>query len=397
MEGRENNLATEQHRLMIESYFQIAEGNNIHLIPNPEIDRLVSDVQGLSERCPKGSIPYRLGEEYRLPGAFYSKLIRPYLPDTRDAFRPNDDDIRQFCEGLRAGVNIVLYYAFSKTSSPGRTGSPDWKVDFAEFEMLKNYFLLTEVARQLGLNLGIIIVDETPILQEQEELGIKKDDISFNQQVFELYRSLSGGRLIYRPIDESVGGPLGVDFDQFYNKIYPSIIIQIEDDIRSRRLTPEIIRMGVFIDILPLSTLEKYNLNPDQARQFYESLKSGDFGILDSLPSDLVTKLISLTAHTKSIMELRKEAGQRVREERLTSLYPEYGDTIYGGVTRSAKRWSFLPLPTRWNGRTVNPMHGLAVYKEDGDFMGVCPKRELPANAEIIYYPNSDKPLFAKI
>lgn len=94
-------------------------------------------------------------------------------------------------------------------------------------------------------------------------------------------------------------------------------------------------------------------------------------------------------------MDLRELAAKSAIQAGLDN-YPEYNPSrIYGGVTRSTKRWSFLPHPKKFNGQTVNPMHGLAVYTENGEFLGISQKRHLPAESKIIY--EGLKPLFVII
>jgi hypothetical protein len=331
------------------------------------------------------------------PAAFYTTMIKPMVATGRDAYKPKEEEIEDFCRNLQENViNIVLYYAFSKTSSPGRTQSPDWKVDFAELEMLRNWGLISEVGKKMGFDVRFILVDENTALPiEPDFLGNTVEDLEFNQNLFKEYTKEFNGSIIYRSLIDSVSQPLGNKFEELCQLNFERSREEIINALEKDHLTAEIIRIGVFLDIIPQRVLERYNLSLSDVSEINENIRYGNLSDLRNLPNDLIDHLIDLTSYIRSIMNLRSAAAEIVQQDpNLINNYPEYNpDRLYGGVTRSNGRWSFLPLPVRYNGMTVNPMHGLAVYsKEERKFLGICPWRNLPEESEVVYLDNK-KPL----
>lgn len=376
-------------------------------IPNPnlpeQLGQEIEKIHCLTKKPPRGSVQQEmkakgLTDDILRAGSFFTKLIKPWLASGSDVYKPSIDDVIKFCSKLTTGVDIIFYYAFSKTQSPGRTGSPDWKIDFAELEMLNYWYYVLLVAKRLGFDLRIILVDETPALPFDEYLGLKEEDLKTNQELFADFLAFNENPpIIYRSLLDSVFSPLGESFPQLYERRREEVLGMLEQQLSNNVISPETIRIATFLDCLPESTLNHFKINPEHLEQIIYSFKRGEFNPLLSIDQELLNYLINLTAHFASIMSLRSAARDMVIANGWLEKYPEYSDNrIYGGVTRSLRRWSFLPNPKRFNGKTVNPMHGLAIYDKEGNFLGVCPRRNLPPEARIIYWQNK-KPVFVKI
>jgi len=147
--------------------------------------------------------------------------------------------------------------------------------------------------------------------------------------------------------------------------------------------------MRIFLECMTPDTWNRYNIE-----EILRTIRKPED--IFTIPVDLRDFIIDLTAHFNAIMGLRESAGNYVRQNGNLSLYPEYdlGTRVYGGVTRSQRRWSFLPHPIRYKGQTRNPMHGLAIYDKQRDFQRYIPFIEASSDDkfEIVY--NRNKPLF---
>jgi len=392
----------EERRNQFEDYIKIANEIGIAIYPtDQEINRIVEKIEEKIKNPPRESIEAKFKKnklnDLITPAAFYSTMIKPMLATGKDAYKPKEEEIEAFCRNLQEStVNIVLYYAFSKTCSPGRTQSPDWKVDFAELEMLRNWGLISKVGEIMGFDVRFILVDEnTAIPIEPDFLGNTDEDLEFNQNLFKEYTKEFNGSIIYRSLIDSVSQPLGNKFKDLYQLNFERAREEIINALQEDNPTPEIIRIGVFLDIIPQRVLEKYNLSLSDVNEINENIRYRNLSDLRNLPNDLIDHLVDLTSHIRSIMNLRSVAAEIVQQDpNSINDYPEYNpERLYGGVTRSKGRWSFLPSPVRYNGMTVNPMHGLAVYsKEERKFLGICPWRNLPEESEVVYLDNK-KPL----
>ena len=320
----------------------------------------------------------------RMAGAFFREMVTPLIATGRDAYKPTEDEIVDFCHRLIAeGVNIVLYYAAHKTKSPTRTGSPDTLVDLAELEMLKNYSIMSHVASHFGMSLRFTIVDESDAIPNDDILGFTQDQKDLNAEI--VSQMIDGvdakNRIIMRPLIGSVSTSLG---EETFNEIYSQeietsrakVVHELNNDV-SNALT---IRIFTFLDCTADEGFANLGLSQTDIDRVREVTKTRDTTELLLLPTDLLSYVIGLTAHVDTIMGMRPLAAQSVKEKGLQKDFPEFSDErVYGGVTRSSSRWSFLPHPVRFSGRTINPMHGLAVYNGD-EFVGVAPFAELAIN-----------------
>lgn len=370
--------------------------------------RLIRIEERLNTKEMRKGLPVSVRESenqtVKAAGAFYSEFIKSWLATGNDAYKPTEEDITHFCERAAngIGVNLVQYYALSKTQSPGRTGSPDTRIDFAEFEMLRHQAVMARVARELGLNISFTIMDETDILPDDDFLGIKPSDTQVNQLIATRYLEEQGitDRIRIRSLRDSIVLPLGENFQTAYEEqrvlSETRTATALGDRQRNNALARRIITL---LDCMPDSGLEAQGINPDDIEQVRKAAMSGD---LESLPYKTLQYLASLTTHIDAMMALRGRAKQAVQEKGSTDEFPEYQDEsrVYGGVTRSTHRWSFLPHPTKFMGRTVNPMHGLAAYGPDSSYIGNIPFNTLQrmqddSEAQLVYL--DDKPMLGRV
>lgn len=190
-------------------------------------------------------------------------------------------------------------------------------------------------------------------------------------------------------MSESVRKPIGDEFESLYKPLFEQNIKKIEKLMNQEDWMPETKRMRIFLECATPNAWDFYGIG-----NILQRLNKPNS--LLEIPSDLLTYLINTTAHFSTIMSLRDEAKKRVFERGLVNDYHEYSKKrIYGGVTRSDKRWSFLPHPVKYQGQTRNPMHGLALYSQESEFLGYVPFNDAQKLGKIVYLNN--KPLFVKL
>jgi len=337
--------------------------------------------------------------EVRIAGAFFREMVTPLIAKGQDAYKPTDDEVVDFCNRLTTdGVNIVLYYAANKTKSPTRTGSPDTLVDLAELELLKNYSVMSHVASHFGMSLRFTIVDESDVIPNDDILGFTQEQKELNTEIVgQMITALDAqDRIVMRPLIGSVSKALGEEtFHAVYTQEIENSKTKVMRELGNGGSNALTIRIFTFLDCTPNEGFASMGLSDSNIDSVREITRTRDGSMLQLLPMDVLNYVVGLTAHVDTVMGMRPLATQAVKENGLDLEFPEFSDErVYGGVTRSVSRWSFLPHPVRFSGRTINPMHGLAVYN-GGNFMGVAPFSELASNEKfkIIYF--GEKPVGA--
>jgi len=346
---------------------------------------------GKRESLPR-SLRFAESPQIRAVSMWYAELVKPLLATGKDSYNPSEQDITEFVQKASGeGVNFVIYYALSKTQSPPRTGSPDNIIDFAELEMLRYWATVIKVGKQIGVNSQLIIIDESSELP-QKFLGFSPEVLSLNHQIAEGYLKFLGAEdtIQIRTLTESVRRPLGENFEALYQPLFEKKREELIHSLQNGIISPEFKRMIIFLECMTSDTWNLYNIE-----EVLNAIQKPED--IFTIPEDLRNFIIDLTAYFNTIMGLRESAGNYARQNGNLNLYPEYdlGTRVYGGVTRSQKRWSFLPHPTKYNGQTRNPMHGLAIYNGQRDFKGYIPFIEALKSGnqfEIVY--NEKKPLF---
>lgn len=374
----------------------------------PEVERRVSMIhKRMGDSKMMGAVPGEIkashDEALKSAGAYYTEFIKPLLATGRDAFKPRPENVTTICQNLAGeGVDLVIYYALSKTQSPRRTGSPDAVIDFAELEMLKHYAIMTRSAEAIGLKSRFILIDETSAMQDDAYLGITGSDKTINKEVsqmaIESYKA--SGQVIVKSLLESVAKPLGSDFASMYQERYAVSLERIKNEAidisPNRQLTPLAIRIRTILDCMPNSGIEALGVDRKDVAVVRAASNACEF---NSIPQELLTYLFVTTANIEAIMDLRSVARERALEVGDIEDYPEYRqDRVYGGVTRKVDRWSFMPHPIRFNGSTINPMHGLATYDQSRAFNGIAyfetlAQMQQRQESQIVYLDN--KPVFS--
>lgn len=390
----------------LEGMFLEAEERNISFTPDcsKEAESVREEAKNPSlYRSIPENIRNSENEKLRRAGVFYRRMIKPSLATGRDAYTPSEEELSNLMKELAAGetVNTVMYYALSKTRSPRRTGSPDTLIDYAELEMLKHYALMTGTARELGFDFRIVLVDETSEIESDELMGFKDEEKRLNRHLAQVYLESIGAqdKVIIRQLNESVRKPLGGDFEKLYEDSRREAREDILRDVDSENVTPGIIRIKVLLDVMPDEGLRELGCNDEQIFNLRENLR--DLKISD-IDKNVLNYLIDRSTHISAIMNLRPKAEEAVNKNGQLDDYPEYqtGKKLYGGVTRTQRRWSFMPHPTRWKGRTINPMHGLSIYDQAGNYHGVVEYKNAVDDIEqgnqfdhIVKYGENEKPI----
>jgi hypothetical protein len=402
------NLERETHTSQEYSYGYLeaqAEKHGIHL--SPSRDQVWSKLEAESrniEKSPLYKPEDKTDPTMRPVVIFHKAFIKPMLSTASDAFRPTPEDTHQLGRQLLSpeGVTFVISIAQCKTLSPRRTGSPDAVIDFAELEMYSNLATVTSTAREMGMNLRFILLDEGTIFPDTNILGIKKDHIATNRKIVGDFLSRRGvsDLVLVRDLDKSIIGPLNSHFEPLHNERYVTYRDQINTQMAIAASTGSLdaahkatIEAFVLFDCIPDNELLRAGVDPS-IRNIVNSPKD-----LPNIPAHVLDEVVSLAAHCEAVLSMRADAADAVSPHEIDK-YPEHNPLgkISAGITRKDSRISFLPHPTRFNGRTVFPMHGLAAYS-DGNFRGFLPYSktlELP-EAEVVYSGENHKPLFVKI
>lgn len=329
------------------------------------IDKLHKDIYK------QGALPRSVKDDptLRPAGAFFSRFINPWMAKGRDAYKPSEQEVLDFCGQLASGADtkIVLYYALSKTRSPIRTGSPDVLIDLAELEMLRYHARMVRTAQELGFNFRTVLVDETTAIPSDSIMGFSEEQKQKNVQIAHDYinKNRAGGLVNVRSLIDSVREPLGRQFDSLYYERLEKNSQEVSTQVTNGEVNQETKRALILVECMPDEGLAELGLSNEDITSV-RNISHG-VGNLTDLPQPVLQYVVGMTAHIRAVMDLREPAGEIVRAQGLEDEYPEYDSSrLYGGVTRSSKRWSFLPVPHRYKGTTRNPMHGLAIYN-NGD------------------------------
>lgn len=382
----------------LDTLLNTANDRGISLMP--DVDEATKDVLKRANAIHKEkSIPATLREDLKLKNAvaFYYEIIKPLIPNGKKN-KPKGEIVHNLCSRLADGVpsNFVISLCLSKTLSPRRTGSPNGTVDFAELETLKYYSKMVGVAKNLGLPLGVIFMDESTTLPDGGHLGITNEHKKINKEILTSYLEKAGtaDRIQIRSLKDSVEKPLGSDFPALYEEKYQ----QIDKEIRSVIANPNqndecdkknksVIETHVFFDLIPDKGLKELGVPSSEIDKLRDAVKSPND--LSKLPKSVLDYVIHLTANTETMLKLREAAGNKIASD-MYHQYPEYNllSRIKAGITRSEDRdWNFMPHPIRYEGNTILAMHGLGVYDGKGIYLGNLPYKELTRNesSEIMY------------
>lgn len=379
--------------LLLDDYYRLIQegiGNREVTISFMGQDKKVIPL-GKRESLPR-SLRFAEDHKIRLTSMWYAELVKPLLATGNDSYKPSEQDIEGFVQkSAGEGVKFVIYYALSKTQSPVRTGSPDNIIDLAELEMLRYWATVVEVGKKIGVNSQLIIIDESSELPE-EFLGFSPNILSLNHQIAKRYlEHLKAGEAIQiKTLTESVRGTLGENFESFYQPLFAEKKEALIQFLQGGVVSPEFKRMLIFLECMTPDTWNSYNIE-----EILRKIEKPED--IFTLPEDLRNFVIDLTVHFNTVMGLRDVAVSTLQQNGILNLYPEYdlSSRIYGGVTRSQRRWSFLPHPIKYKGQSRNPMHGLALYDGQRNFKGYISFNEalrLEDQFEIVY--NGNKPLF---
>jgi hypothetical protein len=332
---------------------------------------------------------------------FYQGMIRPLLATRKDAFSPRAEYIDNLCNKLisNEGANVVLYYALSKTQSSSRTNSPDNIIDMAEVEMLRHYSLMARVAQKSGLNLRFTIMNERDCFPNDSILGFNHEEMKINAKIAKMTIKEFGAEelVIIRSLQESITNPLGDDFSHLYKEKQEDLKERIWNSVKNNTDDPLKIRVFTTLDSTPDKNLESFGITSSEGIEKIRAMTKKDD--LNELPIELLTSLIEPSASFTAYMDLRAEAGNKVRSNNKTDEYPEYDpNSIRAGITWSKDRLSLKPSLKRFESRTVNPMHGLAVYAESStgkEYAGIAQYRNLQSKQNIEIVRLNGKPIFA--
>jgi hypothetical protein len=372
----------------------------LHIQLYPDIAGATARVRETAEKKMKDlkAIPAELktDDRLRMAASLYHELLKPSIPENVDT-KLSPEAVVDLVQKIARpeGANLVLYLGVTKTLSPTRTGSPNALIDLAELEALKYFSTLTGTAKELGFKLGVVIVDESAELIDEPALGVTPQQRAINQDIISSYlrKAGSANEIQIRSLRDSLRTPLGNKFDELHKARYDAhkqiIHTDLERittgdiDIRQNRSLKETF---VFFECLSDESLKSMGLDQQEVEQIRQNVTT-PLDLL-KLPTSVLNYVIHLTCHMEAALGMRDLASQHVSEDELHK-YPEYDvrTKITTGITRREGRLSLLAVPQKYKGRTVLPMHGLAIYDGNGSFKGFIPhevaKRE---GMEIVYH-----------
>lgn len=353
--------------------FNCIKSAEISLLPDTAIDMITIE-QRLAGRLHEGIPAFAKRDMGLAPAAaFYMQCIKPSLATGKDSHKVSEEEIIEICKQLSSsvGLHTVIYIAMCKCLSTRRTGSTDGQIDLAHLEMLKHFARMTIIAREMGLNFKVTFVDETTEIPEGH-LGITQSDVVQNHQIIRAFTQLTGTEdvLTLRSLTESVRTPLNGSFESLYRDQKQEIRLRIWNFVRAirsgittqnEREIRDLVETFVFFEMIPQQNLSAFGLDAETVQQLCSTIIQPSNVAL--LPDNLLDYCIDLTAHMETVLSLRPAAAEKVRDAGAEEQFPEYSGSVAASVTRKTSKMSFLTHPVKYRGKSVLPMHGIAIYQ----------------------------------
>lgn len=336
---------------------------------------------------------------------FYKVYLKPCIAQGSNTFKLSNEGIVDFCSKLttKKGVVFVISLCLSKSLSDRRTGSPNSLLDFAVLEMLSNLSTLVLTANRSSLTLKFILLDEASVFEPNNILGITKSDNLLNHQIINKYLTKLGSDkyIVIKNITDSIMHILGKSYNHLLKVKYNKLVREVKTELKlqlSNNYSKVLLESLVMFDVIPnrvLISMKYTNKGINHMRK--QALTVNGFS---NLPENIMALSISQAARLEAVLSLRMNAFEAFNNIKRNKSFTEFNLNVItkAGMTRSKERWSFLPHPIRFKGKTIFPLHGIAIYSKNGKYLGNISFKEAKnmPNTKIIYY-NNYKPLFAII
>lgn len=361
---RKSQSSTEGYSSALVNQFVEARGSI-----KPELERHLERAEQSLERNKKAARLGGFGIEQAAARAFYETMIRPYLlkgtlngSSKEKTFAPDgtyvDDFVGRLCEG---GAVSQMYIRLLQ-SRPGEAPT-DSRVSFAAMELLRTWSIRALIAKELGLNYGVHIVDETEAFDHGDALGFTPDAVgeSHNAMATLLDQyGLSEDTFAITPFSHQASLYRGADREAELGDEYDSLL---EASIEKTKTD---LRLGVF-SLNAIRAVMIHKLRHGDA--FTTVSANTDLDYLSDFAEGDVDESLLISESFNGALEMRAAAKRHVGQAGLMASFPEfYGDraTFHWGISKKGDRVSMQPNFKVYKGRLVTPGYALPIYSADG-------------------------------
>lgn len=358
----------------------------------PELARHLERAELSVERNKKSARLGGYAVEQAAARAFYETMIRPYLlkgtlnGGTKEkTFSPDQSYVDNFVEQLCGGGAVAQMYIRLLQSRPGEAPT-DSRVSFAAMELVRTWSLRTLIAKELGLNYGVHIIDETEAFDPGEELGFTPDAVSESHEAMSALLSrlgLSEEAFNITPFSHQADLYRGTDRDAELGEEYDDLLEAGTEKTRSD------LRLGLF----SLNAIRAVMIHKLRHGDGFTNVSANtDLDYLAHFSQEDVDQSLLVSESFNSALEMRAAAKKHVGQMGLMAAFPEfYSDrqAFHWGISKKGDRVSIQPNFKVYKGRLVTPGYALPIYNEDGsECLGLTTYSEHEGDHKVILGPN---------
>lgn len=336
----------------------------------PDLNQHLERAEVSLERNEKAARLGGFAFEQAAARAFYETMIRPYLlkgtlnGDTKEkTFVPDGTYVDDFVERLCEGGAVSQMYIRLLQSRPGEVPA-DSRVSFAAMELVRTWGLRALVAKELGLNYGVQIIDETEAFDHGEELGFTAAAVSESHKAMTaLLRQfgLSEEAFAITPFSRQAGLYRGAGRNAELGAEYDDLLEASIEKTRSD------LRLGVF-SLNAIRAVMVHKLR--HGHRFTNVSANTDLDYLAQFTDADVNESLLVSESFNSALEMRTAAKRHVGQAGLMAAFPEfYNDrqAFHWGISKKGDRVSMQPNFKVHKGRLVTPGYALPIYNQDGN------------------------------
>lgn len=358
-----------------------------------EVDIHLDRAEAATERHKKAARLGGYAVEQATARAFYETMIRPYLlkgtlngSSKEKTFTPDGAYIDKFVERLCENGAVSQMYIRLLQSRPGEMPT-DSRVSFAAMELLRTWSIRALVAKELGLNYGVHIIDETEAFDHGDELGFTSAAIGDSHAAMALLLSrfgLSQDVFEITPFSHQASLYRGSSRDSDLGNEYDALLEANTEKTRSD------LRLGIF----SLNAIRAVMIHKLRHGDGFTNVSANtDLGYLAEFEEKDVDEALLVSESFNTALEMRTAAKRHIGQAGLMAAFPEfYSDrpAFHWGISKKGDRVSMQPNFKVLKGRLVTPGYALPVYGEDGgECLGLTSYSEHTKNEyKVILGPN---------
>lgn len=335
----------------------------------PELDRHIERAEISLERNKKAAQLGGYALEQAAARAFYETMVRPYLlkgtlhGGTKEkTFAPDKPYVDSFVESLCEGGAVSQMYIRLLQSRPGEAPA-DSRISFAALELIRTWGIRALVAKELGLEYGVHIIDETEAFDHGDELGFTSVAVGDSHDAMALLLNrfgLSEGAFKITPFSHQAGLYRGANRDSGLGGEYDALLGANTEKTRSD------LRLGVFsLNAIRAVMIHKLR----HGDRFTNVSANTDLNYLAQFDEKDVDESLLVSESFNSALEMRAAAKRHVGQTGLMAAFPEFYSNqtaFHWGISKKGDRVSMQPNFKTYKGRLVTPGYALPVYKDDG-------------------------------